>query len=126
MAKEWRSFFIKGAKARALSFCGFSDGTYNPFTRDCITYKYGYQVSFVGPKTFEQTTDAEYDLIVSKLICETKSREHVGVYEKAPETSFRLSSYKRTMSIAERYNQESIWDWQREMPIINPKQRRII
>lgn len=102
------------------------DGTYDYDTGDPVSFKgeKKFQVSFQTTGTEdtgsdEYLTDEKYDDVVIQLSKETGSKPYLGKFETL-ETSFVCQSFEQAMSIAKKYNQMSIWSWEKMSEIINP------
>lgn len=90
------------------------DGTYDITTGEVINYSLGYQVSFVRPEAFHQLSRQDWDIITNYLCEYLDSLVHIGVYCGDAEVSFHSISKEKSLIIMEKYNQESILDWEKK------------
>ena len=86
-------------------------GTYEIVTGKEVVYEDGYQVSFVRPEAFEQLDKEQWDIITHFFCKYFNSEAHIGVYGGEAEVSFHCIPVDRAIYIMEKYNQESILDW---------------
>ncbi len=97
------------------------DGTYDLETGEDVS------AQFVGKKLWQvafQTTssekegnklyisDEEYDRLVDEVSKETGSKPYLGKFE-VPEISFVCDNFKKAKEIMYRYDQHSIWNWEK-------------
>ncbi|MDR3021852.1 MAG: hypothetical protein LBU60_04175 [Clostridiales bacterium] len=88
---------------------GKPDGTYELLTHEKMNWSNGY--SFCFEQTSDCYTDSEYIDIVNKLIKYVNSKVYGGVYcGNYPEATFHTKKLELAMEIANKFNQESIWD----------------
>ena len=112
-----------------ISHAGKPDGTYDIHTGETIAYTAGYCFSFHQNEPdssgnfksiYGRYSEAEYDRIANELAEKYDLPINIGVYGGAPEVSFYSSDLKTAMSIAEQYNQQSIYDCKADRLIENP------
>lgn len=108
---------------------GKPDGTYDIHTGETISYKKGYAFSFHQNEPDEngnfksvygRYTEAEYDRIANELAEKYDLPINIGVYDGSPEVSFYSTDLNIAMSVAEKYNQQSIYDCNEDKLIENP------
>ena len=98
------------------------DGTYDFVTKEEISFKDGYQVSFeTDSRNYESGyySNEEYDNLVYKLACLLNINASLGVYETIPEISYYIQNKTKALAIAALYNQISIWDWENDFEDFN-------
>ena len=105
---------VTGVVDRLILFKGNHDGTYDYSTSKLIEYCNGYQVSFVRPEAFELLSKQQWDLITNYLCEYIGSGVNVGVYQGCAEISFHCIPKDKALEIMEKYNQESIMDWEKK------------
>ena len=103
-------------------FENISDGTYDILTSKSVEYQEGYQVSFVRPEAFEFLSKQGWDIITNHLCKLLNSIAHIGVYGGNPEVSFHCLDKRKALQTMEKYNQESIFDWERNYKYPNSEQ----
>ena len=99
-----------------------TDGTYDFVTKEEISYKDGYQVSFeTDLRNYESGyySNEQYDNLVYKLACLLNVNASLGVYETIPEISYYIQNKSKALAIAALYNQISIWDWENDFEVFN-------
>ena len=99
-----------------------TDGTYDFVTKEEISYKDGYQVSFeTDSRNYESGyySNEQYDNLVYKLACLLNVNASLGVYETIPEISYYIQNKSKALAIAALYNQISIWDWENDFEVFN-------
>ena len=97
----------------------YEDGTYDLATMTKIDYSDGYQVTFwqIG----DNYSDAEYAEKVNEFLGASTDRiASAGKYGGSPEVSFHVKDKSVAMSLAKKYNQDSIFDWGTGDCIDNP------
>ncbi len=97
-----------------VKFKTFEDGTYDFTTGKIVEYFSGYQVSFVRPEAFKQLSHQDWDTITNYMCVYLDSIAHIGVYCGDAEVSFHSISNEKSIKIMEKYNQESILDWEKK------------
>ena len=112
---------IENVLAQIERFKSFSDGTYNINTGEPVEYPIGYQVSFVRPEAFDQLSAQNWDTITNYLCEYLNSLAHMGVYCGGAEVSFHSISEEKAIETMERYNQESILDWEKKIAQPQPE-----
>ena len=112
----------KNVKEKIKTSTNLTDGTYNLITKEPISFKEGYQVSFETDDRNYQNgyyTDDEYDEIVYKLASILNVNASLGVYETIPEISYHIKDKNLSLGMASLFNQISIWDWSNDIEILN-------
>ena len=112
---------IENVLAHIERFKNLGDGTYNMNTGEPVEYPIGYQVSFVRPEAFAQLNNQNWDTITNYLCGYLDSLAHIGVYCGEAEVSFHSVSKDKAVEIMERYNQESILDWEKKIAQPQPE-----
>ena len=93
-----------------LSGTEYEDGTYNLDTLEPVDYSSGYQVTFY--QIGDRYSPAEYaDRVNEFLAVSSDGISSAGKFGGAPEVSFHVSDKSAAISLAKKYNQQSIWDW---------------
>lgn len=116
-----------GVLARIKKFAiNSADGTYDYETGEIVNLETGYMVTFhqndENGNAYGRYTDEEYDLLTQKVFDEIGADKiYIGVYNSVSEVSFCCKSKDKAKMIMHTYNQESIWDNSRKVPIINLK-----
>lgn len=90
------------------------DGTYDYHTHEVVVYSSGYQVTFVRPEAFEQLNNEQWDILTAFYCDYLGSKVHIGVYDGDAEISFHSSELAKSEEIMEKFNQESILDWEQK------------
>ena len=106
---------VKNILNSIIDFKDKSDGTYNINTKELVTYPNGYQVSFVRPEAFKQLSAQDWDIITNYFCEHLDSKAHIGVYFGDAEVSFHILSYESAKDVMEKYNQQSMLDWEKKI-----------
>ena len=105
---------IKDVLRVLTEFKSRSDGTYDFNTMVLVEYINGYQVSFVRPEAFEQLSSEQWDKITNYYIDYFNSDANIGVYDGGAEVSFHCREKQKSIEVMEKYNQESVLDWEKK------------
>ena len=112
----------KNVAEKVRSSNNLPDGTYDFVTKEEISFKDGYQVSFeTDSRNYESGyySNEQYDNLVYKLACLLNVNASLGVYETIPEISYYIQNKTKALAIAALYNQKSIWDWENDFEVFN-------
>ena len=95
---------------RKLSSSRYADGTYDLRTLKTVSYSSGYQVTFC--QIGDNYSAKEYmDKVNEFLSVSSDRRASAGKFESEPEVSFHVDDLDTAMSLGQKYNQISIFDW---------------
>ena len=109
-------------KEKVRSSNNLPDGTYDFVTKDEISFKDGYQVSFeTDSRNYESGyySNEQYDNLVYKLACLLNVNASLGVYETIPEISYHINDKNTSLTKAALFNQISVWDWENNYELLN-------
>ena len=98
------------------------DGTYDFVTKEELSYKDGYQVSFeTDSRNYESGyyTNKEYDDLVYKLACILNVNASIGVHQTIQGICYYIKNKTKALAIVALYNQISIWDWENDFEVFN-------
>ena len=99
-----------------LSGKEYNDGTYDVATLKPVEFDNGYQVTFC--QIGDNYSDKEYaDLVNEFYALSSDGKSYAGKFESTPEVSFHFNSKEDAIRLAKKYNQISIWDWEKMEPI---------
>ena len=96
---------------KELSKDKYEDGTYDVRTYKLVEYSKGYQVTFC--QIGDNYSAKEYDNKVNEFLSlSSDGRVSAGKFEGTPEISFNVTDRDTAISLAKKYNQISVWDWE--------------
>ena len=94
----------------------YDDGTYDVDTLSPVDFDKGYQVTFC--QIGDDYSDEEYAEKVNEFYeFSSDGKSYAGKFESEPEISFHFDSMEDAIRMAKKYNQISIWDWEKCEPI---------
>ena len=100
------------AQVKKLSSDKYGDGTYNINTLKPVEFDKGYQFTFC--QIGDNYSESEYNALVNGILSKLDNKTvFAGKFESAPEISFYTTNKAFAMEIGRRYNQISIWDWEK-------------
>ena len=94
----------------------YDDGTYNVNSLKPVDFQKGYQVTFC--QIGDNYSDDEYaDKVNEFYALSSDGESYAGKFESEPEISFHFDNLSDAIRMAKKYNQISIWDWEKGEPI---------
>lgn len=90
----------------------YESGTYDLETLKQVEYNKGYQVTF--SQIGDRYSDKEYANKVNEFLsASSDGKASAGKFEGTPEVSFHVGDRKVAEELGRKYNQISIWDWEK-------------